>query len=94
MQLTFDVGSAERHQVLFAFDKTWGRLTITVDGVSVVDEVRLASLSLTKVYEFTVGTNEQHVVRIEKKRALFLAGFRPQPVTAYVDGVAVAHGTA
>lgn len=94
MQLAFDVGTAERHHVVFSFDKVWGRLLITVDGTSVVDQVRFASVSRTKTYEFIVGTHEQHAVRIEKRRAAFFAGFRPQPVTASVDGIVVATGVA
>lgn len=84
--MTFDVGSKEKHEVVYSFDKMWGRLTITVDGTTVIDTVRFASLSLVKRWEFLVGTKEQHVVRIEKRRALFFSGFRPQPVFAYIDG--------
>lgn len=89
MQMTFAVGQQEQHEVMFAFDKFWGRLLITVNGQSVVDTVRFASLGLTKAWEFPVGVNEVHTVRIEKRRERVLAGFRPQPVTAYVDGVVV-----
>lgn len=87
--MSFYVGQHERHQVSFSFDKFWGRLTITVDGQSVVDNVRMLSLDLVKAWEFPVGYNERHVVRIEKRRAAVLAGFRPQPVSAFVDGVLV-----
>lgn len=89
MQMGFYVGQYERHHVSFSFDKFWGRLTIAVDGQSVVDNVRMFSLDLVKVWEFPVGYNERHVVRIEKSRAVVLAGFRPQPVSAFVDGVLV-----
>ena len=57
-----------------------------MDGTDIVRTVRLGSLELVKTYEFVVGTTEQHQVRIEKHRARALAGFRPQPVYAYVDG--------
>ena len=90
MQLTFTVGQFEPHVVVFSWDQFWGRLTITVDGRSVVDTVRIFSLSRVKVYEFWVGTGERHHVRIEKHREVFFAGFRPQPVLAYVDGSLVA----
>ncbi|MGO2542017.1 MAG: hypothetical protein ACTH8J_12785 [Specibacter sp.] len=88
--MTFFVGVQEQHTVAFSFDKFWGRLTITVDGQSVVDTVRFASLSTVKSWEFEVGANERHSVRIDKHRSVFLAGFRPQPVFAYVDGLLVA----
>jgi hypothetical protein len=94
MQLTFEVGTTEKHVVAFSFDRFWGGLTITVDGNSVVDQVRLFSVNLVATWQFTVGTTEIHHVQIDKHRAVFFAGFRPQPVFAYVDGVGVAQGVA
>ena len=47
-----------------------------------------------KTYEFAVGSTERHQVRIEKHRARVLAGSRPQPVYAYVDGLLTAEGIA
>jgi hypothetical protein len=46
----------------------------------------MLSLKLTKRYEFTVGTTEQHQIAIEKKRKLFLAGVRPQQYRVFIDG--------
>ena len=94
MELRFEVGDTERHEVVFSFNKFWGTLAITVDGSNIVRTVRLASLDLVKTYEFVVGTTEQHHVRIEKHRTRVLAGFRPQPVYAYIDGRLAAEGTA
>jgi hypothetical protein len=94
VRISFEVGVTERHQVLFSFNKFWGNLSITVDNANVVRTVRLASLDLVKRYEFVVGTNEQHHVCIEKHRQRLFAGFRPQPVYAYVDGQLVAQGVA
>lgn len=94
MQLPFTVGDHERHQVVFSFDKMWGHLSITVDGMEVTRDFRMFSLSLKKVYELVVGQQERHLVRIEKSRALLFAGFRPQPVRAFVDGRLVAEGVA
>jgi len=94
MQLAFNVGSAELHHVTFNFDKFWGGLSIEVDGTRVVGDLRLFSVNLVKTYEFTVGTAERHTVRIDKHRAVFFAGFRPQPVRAYVDGQLVAESVA
>lgn len=92
VQLEFDVGRRERHHVVYRFNQMWGGLQITVDGVPVVNTVRTYSLSTTNCYEFVVGKNEIHQVRIEKLRSAFLAGVQPQVVTAYVDGVKVAEG--
>jgi hypothetical protein len=81
-------------EVVFSFNKFWGTLAITVDGTNIVRTVHLGSLELVKTYEFAVGTTERHQVRIEKHRARVLAGFRPQPVYAYVGGRLVAEGIA
>lgn len=87
MQLCFELGEQERHQVTFSFDKIFGRLTISVDGKPVKRDVRVISLRLVKRYEFPVGTRERHIVVIEKERKLLFAGFRSQICRAYVDGV-------
>jgi hypothetical protein len=94
VELTFECGTVERHQVRFSFNKFWGGLSITVDGVNIVRQVRAFSVSLVKNYEFVVGQQERHAVRIEKHRKLLFAGFRPQRVLAYVDGHLVAEGVA
>lgn len=92
VQLEFDVGQHERHHVVYRFNQMWGGLQITVDGVPVVTTVRMFSLSPKNCYEFEVGKSEIHQVRIEKVRRPLFAGFLPQVVTAYVDGVKVAEG--
>ena len=86
MELHFRVGVHEFHDVLYSWNQMWGGLKITVDGVNILNTVRMFSVSLVKAYEFTVGVDEKHTVRIEKKRALFFSGFRPQIVTVMVDG--------
>jgi uncharacterized protein (DUF58 family) len=93
-QLELQVGRHEPHRVVFSYNKVWGNLAVTVDGSPVVRDLRMFSLGLTKTYRFVVGVQEAHQVRIEKDRALFLAGFRRQPVRAYVDDVLVAEGVA
>ncbi|MFS8084363.1 MAG: hypothetical protein ACMG6H_01940 [Acidobacteriota bacterium] len=86
MKFSFMVGVAEQHQVDFSFDQFIGNLEIRVDGQTAVKDFRMLSLSLTKRYEFTVGTREQHQIAIEKKRKLFLAGLRPQQYSVFIDG--------
>lgn len=93
MQMTITVGTQERHEVVFSFDQFWGRLLITVDGQSVIDTVQLASLSTVASWEFTVGVREVHHVEITKRRTVLFSGFRPQDVTALVDGQVVAQRT-
>jgi len=94
MDLVFDVGVQERHRVQFSFDKFWGNMSITVDGIKLTSELHLLSVSLVKKYEFVVGIHEKHNVRIEKHRKVLFAGFRDQPVYAYVDDQLVAQGVA
>jgi hypothetical protein len=94
MDLVFDVGVQERHRVHFSFDKVWGNMSITVDGMKLTSELNLLSVSLVKKYEFVVGIHERHNVRIEKHRKVFFAGFREQPVYAFVDDQLVAQGVA
>lgn len=86
MQFSFMVGVQEQHQIDFSFDQFVGNLEIRVDGQPVVKDFRMLSLKLTKRYEFTVGTDEQHQITIEKKRKLFLAGLRPQQFRVFIDG--------
>jgi hypothetical protein len=80
------VGVNEPHQVDFSFDQFIGNVEIRVDGQPAVKDFRMLSLSLTKRYEFVVGIQEPHQVAIEKKRKLFLAGFRPQQYRIFIDG--------
>lgn len=86
MKFSFMVGVQEKHQVDFSFDQFIGNLEIRVDGQPLVNDFRLLSLRLTKRYEFTVGTQEQHQIVIEKTRKLFLAGLRPQQYRIFIDG--------
>ena len=88
--LEFQVGTSEKHDVVFSFNKFWGNLATTVDGVPAVRNLRTVSVKLTETYNLTVGVREVHEVRIEKDRALLLAGARRQPVRAYVDEVLTA----
>ncbi len=94
MVMTFEVGVDEKHTVMFSFDKFWGGLTITVDGNSVISDVQIFGVNLVSSWQFYVGATEVHHVQIDKHRELFFAGFRPQPVYAYVDGQLVAQGVA
>lgn len=90
----FSAGPEGAHPVVFRFNKFWGNLSITVHGRPVVRDLRMFSVKLTKTYTFPVGDTDQHVVRIDKDRAVFLAGARPQPVRAYVNDALVAEGSA
>jgi hypothetical protein len=92
MELRFEVGTNERHEVAYSWDQMWGRESLAVDGIGVLKTVQVMSFSLVRVREVTVGEVERHQVRVEKRRELILAGFRPQVITAYVDDEKVAEG--
>ncbi|MEO6533032.1 MAG: hypothetical protein ABIO06_05590 [Pseudolysinimonas sp.] len=94
MQLNFEVGAAERHTIGFSFDKVMGGTTVEVDGVRLKDEVTMTSKGQLRSYSFTVGTQEQHAVRIDKQTPGLFGAYRPQSLRAYVDGVLVAEGAA
>ena len=86
MKFSFMVGVHEQHRIDFSFDQVVGHLQILVDGATLVKDFRMLSLRLTKRYEFTVGSQEQHHIAIEKKRKLLLAGFQPQKYSIFIDG--------
>lgn len=86
----FVIGDSEKHEVVYSWDQMWGGRSITVDGVAIQKSRSILSFSLKQVNEFVVGTGEPHTVRIEKIRPLFLPGFRPQHIAAFVDGQQVA----
>jgi hypothetical protein len=86
MQFSFEVGEYEKHVVSLDFNQMIGNLSISVDNHEVIKEFRMLSLSLVKTYEFVVGVNERHAVKIEKRRKLFLAGLRNQKYRVYIDG--------
>ena len=90
--MTFQVGVAEQHQVVVSFTKGWGYLSIAVDGRKVVSTIRVGSVGLVKTYDFMVGVNEPHQVRVEKHREQLFGAFRPQKIVAFVDGQLVAQG--
>ena len=86
MFFSFEVGFHEKHVVTVDYNQMVGLLSISVDNREVINDLRMFSLSLTKTYDFYVGVNERHAVRIEKIRKLFLAGLRKQKWRVYIDG--------
>ena len=90
MQFSFEVGEHEKHTVRVDYNQMVGLMSIYVDNREVANELHVFSLSLVRTYEFMVGTGERHMVRIEKKRKLLLAGLRKQKYSVYVDGQLIA----
>lgn len=88
--LSFSVGDREKHSIEYTFDQMWGWLTITVDGRLIVRKFITLSLRLRRSFEFEVGIEERHTIRIDKTRPLLVAFARPQPTRAFCDGALVA----
>jgi hypothetical protein len=86
MYFSFEVGVEEKHVVSLDYNQMVGLMSISVDNREVISELNMFSFSLVKAYEFFVGVNERHAVKIEKERKLFLAGLRKQKYRVYVDG--------
>ncbi|MCR8636598.1 hypothetical protein [Paenibacillus radicis (ex Xue et al. 2023)] len=87
MKFSFEVGVKEKHIVEFKFNQIIGNLSISIDQQRRVTDFRMFSLSLIKTYEFKVGKQEMHDVRIEKERKLLLAGFRKSKYKVFIDEV-------
>jgi hypothetical protein len=86
LDFEFEVGETERHNVAFEWDQLWGPLKISVDGKRVIHKMGMFGLGRTKGYEFSVGSNETHQVRIEKTRKALAGGLQAQECVTYVDG--------
>ncbi len=88
----FEVGDTEKHRVKFHRDPWFCGMAVTING----EELSLVSpwspaahftfRKSVKRHEFTVGKEEKHQIMIEHRRSLFVAGFRRQKYTVYVDG--------
>jgi hypothetical protein len=51
MDLSFEIGTREKHHVEFYWDQMWGRLRITVDGERVVKTLSMLSFRLVKAFD-------------------------------------------
>lgn len=47
--------------------------------------VHWCKIQLVEKWDFEVGVTEKHLVRIEKERAKWFAGFRPQKYRVFID---------
>jgi hypothetical protein len=90
MKISFEVGSRERHRLVFTRNWFTGRMTLSVDGEPATlqspwDPSTHYNLTLVKNYEVKVGDPEVHSVRIEHTRPLILAGMRPHTYRVFAD---------
>lgn len=86
LKFNFQVGNTEIHDIEFFFNQFWGHVFIKVDGVDIHKTIKVIALTLTFEYEFNVGVDEIHTIKIEQIRKLFFAGFREYLAKVYVDG--------
>ena len=87
IEFDFPVGNQEQHTVRFRLDQASGQLTIDVDGNYIVNETQQFSLSMVKQYRFSVGTEEQHAVILEKRREMLMTGSKPFTFRVWIDEV-------
>lgn len=85
INFSYSIGNSEVHKVEFYFNQFWGNVFIKIDGGNIIRDIRIISFSLTKVYEFNVGSNEVHSVKIELIRKLLFAGFRKYRAQIFID---------
>ncbi len=92
IDFSFEVGEQERHRVAFHWGQLWGRVSIKVDEIRVVEKNQAFTLRTpqTRKFEFSVGEAEVHHVVIEKTRKRVLGGARKQVCKVLVDGTEVA----
>ena len=50
----------------FTLQDFWGNIKISVNGKTIIKDIRMFSVDLVKSYEFKVGEKEIHNIRIEK----------------------------
>ncbi len=86
LKFNFQVGNKEKHDIEFFFNQFWGHVSIKVDGVDIYKTIKVIALTLTFMYEFNVGTEEIHTIKIEQIRKLIFAGFREYLAKVYVNG--------
>lgn len=86
MKFTIIIGEQEKHTINYSFNKFWGFLKITVNGIRIIKDLRTYSLNLTTSYEFEVGVKEIYHVRIDKIRPRINGALRSNKYEVYVNG--------
>jgi hypothetical protein len=90
VEFKFEVGQNEKHEVQFSRNRHTARIKVLVDNEEVASQnpLNLAthiSFKLTKRFEFPVGSQEKHLIRIEHIRPLLVAGFRKHLYRIFID---------
>ena len=69
MRFQTEVGERERHRIEFRLDRFWVDVTICLDGIRIVRDLRLLAWRPIKRYRFDVGQEERHEVVLGAYRA-------------------------
>lgn len=86
MQFEFEVGTAEKTTIRFCYNRLLCMVSIFVNGRRILRDFRLYSRQLVTSWDFIAGNAEQHRIRIEKVRPLYLSGLRSDTYKAYANG--------
>ncbi|MFA6308303.1 MAG: hypothetical protein WC677_00950 [Clostridia bacterium] len=86
LDFSFSVGKKEIHKVEFYFNQFMGKTNVRVDEKLIIEDTRTITNHLAKVYEFNLGKDEIHIVKIELSQKPFFAGMRDRLVKVFVDG--------
>jgi hypothetical protein len=86
MNLSFEVGEAERYLIDFSFDQIWlGFLRINVNGQPRLRTCHLIGLDPVRTYRLEVGEKQKYAIRIEKEKKPVFGGLLPQRYRVFVD---------
>lgn len=85
MNYRFEVGQYERHYVELRYEVFFGQFKAFVDGRLVFSDLPFFAFGLTRTFQFYVGMQERHLIRVEKTRKLFFPAFQPQQYRIYID---------
>jgi hypothetical protein len=91
MEILIQLDGKEKSE--FVIKRNWftGDFVYIVNGQrhiikSVLDLSTHFNVRLKKQYEFEIGDNEVHKIKIEHTRPLLFAGIRPQQYDIFIDG--------
>ncbi len=92
MEFEVEIGNKEKHTLQFSRNRYTGQVKILVDNKEVASKSPLnpathISFVLTHRFEFRVGSDEKHIIRIEHTRPLLVAGFRKHWYRIFIDDI-------
>lgn len=87
LKFIIEVGIDEKHIVDFTVNQFWGYVDIKIDGQQYKQrKLRGVLVKQNWTFEFTVGNEETHVIRIELVKSLFSVSMSDCSAWVYIDG--------